>query len=201
MPYAVRWKDIRIGFTHDKPPNSQALVALNGTLVGLVVDPTQYVPGGGPRAAEAAAAAEAAGLPGLLAQAPPPQSGAHCVGLGIVSRVDVAEQQLFVLTPVPLEVLEQVNTLLKGTMEIPALMRSYDDATGVYASPLSRAHLRKVLGLSGVCRAQGGGGRDAVLSVRGARARGGRGRADEGAEQPGAQGQLSLLHGCCRYRV
>ena len=113
--------------------------------------------------------------------------------------MDVAEQQLFVLTPVPLEVLEQVNTLLKGTVEIPALMRSYDDATGVYAPPLSRAHLRKVLGLSGVCRAQGGGGRDAVLSVRGARARGGRGRADEGAEQPGAQGQLSLLDGWCRY--
>ena len=45
-------------------------------------------------------------------------------------------EQLFVLTPVPLEVLEQVNTLLKGTVEIPALMRSYDDATGVYASPL-----------------------------------------------------------------
>ena len=146
MPYAVRWKDIRIGFTHDKPPNSQALVALNGTLVGLVVDPTQYVPGGGPRAAEAAALAEAAGLPGLLAQAPPPRSGAHCVGLGIVSRVDVAEQQLFVLTPVPLEVLEQVNTLLKGTVEIPALMRSYDDATGVYAPPASMLVLSYVLG-------------------------------------------------------
>eukprot|EP01044_Picomonas_judraskeda_P027396 COSAG03_NODE_8690_length_779_cov_1.288235_1_plen_69_part_10 len=47
-PYAIRWCDVRIGFTHNRPPNSQAMVALNGSLVGLVIDRTQYVCGPGP---------------------------------------------------------------------------------------------------------------------------------------------------------
>lgn len=126
MPYAIRWCNVRIGFTHDRPPNSQALVALNGSLVALIIDPSQYMPGpgaapaaaapagaggGGGQAAlpppgqqavqQAAQAASAAGFPGILAQAPAATAGAHCVGLGIVSRIDPRTQEIFVVTPVP----------------------------------------------------------------------------------------------------
>ena len=130
-PYAIRWCDVRIGFTHDRPPNSQAMVALNGSLVGLVIDPTQYAPGPGPsqgtlqlRAPQqneravinsAAEQAYAQGLPGILAQppahcfgAPPSNSGGgrfptktHCVGLGLVSRIDPVSKHIFVITPIP----------------------------------------------------------------------------------------------------
>jgi hypothetical protein len=125
-PYAIRWCDVRIGFTHNRPPNSQALVALNGSLVGLVIDHTQYVPGPGPSRGTvqqnqrvmidaAAQEASARGFPGILAQPPPhcvdahpSNSGGarvpattHCVGLGIVSRIDPSTKQIFVITPIP----------------------------------------------------------------------------------------------------
>ena len=110
IPYAIRWANVRIGFSHDQPPNSQALVALNGSLVGLVIDQTQYMPGnaGGnvdPLVLQAAQAAQANGLPGILAAPPPPSSAngdsSHCVGLGIVSRIDPTTKQIFVITPTP----------------------------------------------------------------------------------------------------
>ena len=121
------------------------MVALNGSLVGLVIDRTQYVCGPGPSRGAAhphhnqqllieAAAEEATarGLPGILSQPPPhcflphaanppvralyfPLSHSfshtnmkspcaeqpHCVGLGIVSRIDPRTKEIFVITPLP----------------------------------------------------------------------------------------------------
>lgn len=133
-PYAIRWCDIRIGFTHNRPPNSQALIALNGSLVGLVIDQTQYVAGPSRRTVLpeqnqrvmiAAQEAEARGFPGILAQPPPhcfdahsSSSGStrvpattHCVGLGIVSRIDPATKQIFVITPIPHAAVRNAETL------------------------------------------------------------------------------------------
>lgn len=42
--------------------------------------------------------------------------------LGIVRNVDPTRQVLYVLTPLSLEVLQRVNTLLKGNLEIPAAL-------------------------------------------------------------------------------
>lgn len=40
--------------------------------------------------------------------------------IGIVRNIDPARKLLYVLTPLPLDRLQQVNVLLKGNIEIPA---------------------------------------------------------------------------------
>ena len=42
--------------------------------------------------------------------------------LGIVRNVDPTRQVLYILTPLSLEVIQRVNTLLKGNLEIPAAL-------------------------------------------------------------------------------
>ena len=42
--------------------------------------------------------------------------------VGIVRNIDPVEKLLFVLTPLGLDDLKQVNTLLKGNLEIPAAL-------------------------------------------------------------------------------
>ena len=42
--------------------------------------------------------------------------------VGIVRNIDPVEKLLFVLTPLGLKDLKQVNTLLKGNLEIPAAL-------------------------------------------------------------------------------
>lgn len=149
-PYAIRWCDVRIGFTHDRPPNSQALVALNGSLVGLVIDHTQYIPGPGlardiaisaqnQRAAVDAAAQQASayGFPGILGQAPAHCADAHssnlagatrfpapthCVGLGIVCRIDPTTKQIFVITPIPHAAVRHDENLLRAIHTAPCCM-------------------------------------------------------------------------------
>ena len=44
-----------------------------------------------------------------------------CVA-GIVRNVDPVRKVLYVLTPLPLDTLQRVNTLLKGNLEIPAAL-------------------------------------------------------------------------------
>jgi len=55
--------------------------------------------------------------------------------LGIVRNVDPIRQVLYVLTPLSLEALQRVNTLLKGNLEIPAaLLLSTKQVNGPYIS-------------------------------------------------------------------
>lgn len=42
--------------------------------------------------------------------------------IGIVRNIDPVNRLLYVLTPLSLDTLRQVNTLLKGNLEIPAAM-------------------------------------------------------------------------------
>ena len=42
IPYQVFWKDVRIQILYADVPNSQILYALNGSVVGLISDTTQY---------------------------------------------------------------------------------------------------------------------------------------------------------------
>ena len=70
-------------------------------------------------------------MPGILAQ--PPLSAAHCVGLGVVTSIDPARQILFVATPVPQSQLQHVNTLLKGQIDLPVLMRRDNARKAAYS--------------------------------------------------------------------
>ena len=45
-----------------------------------------------------------------------------CCFVGIVRNIDPVKRLLYVLTPQTLDSLRQVNTLLKGNLEIPAVM-------------------------------------------------------------------------------
>ena len=72
-PIPVGWSQLRLSFTHDRPPNSQALIALNGALVALAIDNLPYTPGPWESSRDFQAAATEAqklGLPGILATAP-----------------------------------------------------------------------------------------------------------------------------------
>jgi len=42
IPYQVFWKDVKIQILYADVPNSQILYALNGSIVGLISDTTQY---------------------------------------------------------------------------------------------------------------------------------------------------------------
>jgi hypothetical protein len=42
-----------------------------------------------------------------------------CLGLGIVRSIDTTTRMLYVLTPVPADVLKQANLLLKGSLRLP----------------------------------------------------------------------------------
>ncbi|KAG8458280.1 hypothetical protein KFE25_001572 [Diacronema lutheri] len=54
----------------------------------------------------------------LAVLAQPPR--VECVGLGIVRAVDVCKGELHILTPVPFDALQRVNTIVRGALQLPA---------------------------------------------------------------------------------
>ncbi|CAM9934425.1 unnamed protein product [Sphacelaria rigidula] len=111
-PRRVPWGTVRIRVMNGPVPPSLALYAINGTLVGLIAHP------GGE--SEAARYGLNAVEPGLVCLPETPLS--PCVGLGIVRSVDVERRVLYILTPEPLEVLKEVNVLVKGSLQLPMEM-------------------------------------------------------------------------------
>lgn len=88
-PYQVPMSSIKIRHLHCQVPNTEVLYSLNASIVGLAVNPEDL------------------------------QSLPVCVGLGIVRGVDVSRNLLYVITPVPQSILESVDLLLQGFIQIP----------------------------------------------------------------------------------
>eukprot|EP00164_Ancoracysta_twista_P019594 GFYU01034543.1.p1 GENE.GFYU01034543.1~~GFYU01034543.1.p1 ORF type:complete len:489 (-),score=115.43 GFYU01034543.1:153-1412(-) len=116
-PFVVPWANVKIRIANGIVPSCELLRALNGALVGLCHQPYQedasaptYQRGGGSLDSHADAAV--AGTSGSA-------NALECVGLGIVRTIDPVARTFYVVTPVPLSDLEQVNVLVKGTMDIP----------------------------------------------------------------------------------
>lgn len=108
-PRRVPWRTVKVSFTAGHVPPDLTLHAVNGSLVGLVSAPATPCElnddvGAGPE--------------GLRCLADTPL--APCLGLGLVRSVDVARQELYVLTPEPLDLLRRVKVLVKGMIQLPA---------------------------------------------------------------------------------
>jgi len=90
-PWKVSLDDIVIHVLHADLPAREALMAINGAVVGLLAAPA---PG------------EDRGL-------------AECVGLGLVRGIDAKNRYVYILTPVPGDKLKAVETLALGKLEFP----------------------------------------------------------------------------------
>ncbi|KAK1427165.1 hypothetical protein QVD17_15848 [Tagetes erecta] len=91
-PYEVSVSAVNIKHLHCEVPKAEIFYSLNASIVGLAVDSE----GSG-------------GLP-------------RCVGLGIVRGVDTMRRILYIITPVPQNVLEDVDVLLQGFIQIPTCL-------------------------------------------------------------------------------
>lgn len=121
VPYSVPWNQLAIHIMHTELPWDQILYSINASVVGLAEVSVDQMH----RREENNLA------PYYFVDNPV----VECHGLGIVRNVDPTRQVLYVLTPLSLEVLQQVNTLLKGNLEIPAaLLLSTKQVNGPYIS-------------------------------------------------------------------
>jgi polynucleotide 5'-hydroxyl-kinase GRC3/NOL9 len=137
-PYRVHWSQFRVLFLHDEVPFSQALYALNGTIVGLAID-SNHQP-----------SKDSESLHFL----PCNSSVEHnCVGLGFVRSIDPQTQTFYILTPIPTKLLEKVNLIIRGSIECPSAMfthgygrahvpyTTFMNAEGVGSVALKNRHL------------------------------------------------------------
>ncbi|XP_029199758.2 polynucleotide 5'-hydroxyl-kinase NOL9-like isoform X3 [Acropora millepora] len=121
VPYSVPWNQLAIHIMHTELPWDQILYSINASVVGLAEVSVDQMH----RREENNLA------PYYFVDNPV----VECHGLGIVRNVDPTRQVLYVLTPLSLEALLRVNTLLKGNLEIPAaLLLSTKQVNGPYIS-------------------------------------------------------------------
>ncbi|KAG6534504.1 polynucleotide 5'-hydroxyl-kinase NOL9-like [Zingiber officinale] len=93
-PYVVPFSKVKVIHLHCQVPSSEIFHSLNATIVGLAVS---------------------SDVPAKSKSKIPP-----CVGLGIVRAIDVIKGLLYVITPVPFCILQKVDLLLQGFIEIPS---------------------------------------------------------------------------------
>jgi polynucleotide 5'-hydroxyl-kinase GRC3/NOL9 len=103
-PYRVRWTDVAVHVCHEAVPNSQILYALNGSLVALCIARNHQM-----------FTTNATFAPRLLHK----DALIDCLGYGIVRSIDATDRSLYILTPVAPSVLETVNCLCRGAINIP----------------------------------------------------------------------------------
>ncbi|XP_076840173.1 polynucleotide 5'-hydroxyl-kinase NOL9 [Brachyhypopomus gauderio] len=108
-PYQVPHSAVALGVTHCEVAPNHIMYAANAGLVGLCCLGEKVVGRGGPV---------------LLSQTPVCQ----CVGLGVLRGVDMARGLYFLVTPVPPDVLRQVNCLLLGEITLPKILLTMQHA-------------------------------------------------------------------------
>ncbi|KAJ6672472.1 hypothetical protein OIU85_013779 [Salix viminalis] len=91
-PYQVPISSIKIRHLHSQVPHTEVFYSLNATIVGLAVSSKQ------------------------------PENIPWCVGLGIVRGIDTFKGLLYLISPVPLILLEKVDLLLQGFIHIPTCL-------------------------------------------------------------------------------
>lgn len=105
-PYRVPWACVHIQFQAHEIPPSQMLYGLNGSIVALVSDKTQYTKQEGSTPFN-----DLSLIPSQTSLAP---SRHNCVGLGIIRSIDITTGDFLLLTPVEPHLLSSVNLLIKG---------------------------------------------------------------------------------------
>ena len=109
VPYRVPWTQLRVRFMLHEVPPSMSMYALNGAVVGLCYDATKY------QLAAPKTLEEHRRYPLFLSSTPI----CECVGLGLIRAIDPDQCVYYIVTPLPLEQLARVNTILKGNVELP----------------------------------------------------------------------------------
>eukprot|EP00879_Flechtneria_rotunda_P025087 GHRR01026634.1.p1 GENE.GHRR01026634.1~~GHRR01026634.1.p1 ORF type:complete len:274 (-),score=92.87 GHRR01026634.1:95-916(-) len=102
IPYQVPVQDVQIHLLHAQVSQSELPTAINGSLVGLVCS--------------------AGGVQ---------KHPQHCLGIGLIRAIDARKELLYLLTELPEEQLQQVDTLVVGKLELPDKLQ----ATQQFASP------------------------------------------------------------------
>ena len=119
IPYAVPLSAISLKFLNTQVPFSQIFYALNGSIVGLIVDATQYHPH-----------SDSAGIEEVFCKIVPthtPLRQSNCLGLGLVRAIDLSNNTLYLSTPVPLSMMSRVSLLVRGSsaLECPVALLTH----------------------------------------------------------------------------
>eukprot|EP01052_Picozoa_sp_SAG31_P038832 SAG31_NODE_5262_length_2644_cov_2.043615_2_plen_459_part_00 len=122
QPVSARWADLRIAFSHEHVAYSEILVALNGSLVALCIDSTEYITAAAANGDSHGSLAAENGYPAFLAKVGAPLC--PCVGLGIVASVDPTARELHLLTTLDPRLLAHVNLLVRGQLNLPTIART-----------------------------------------------------------------------------
>lgn len=103
-PYEVPISSIKSRHLHCEVPNSEVFYSLNATIVGLAIS-----------------CADSQSLP-------------VCVGLGIVRGIDTLKNVIYLITPVPQNILAGVDLLLQGYIQIPTGLLQVQGCISPYMS-------------------------------------------------------------------
>lgn len=119
--YAVPWSSLRLHLLDCDVPPSQIMYVLNGAIVALLVDYTEY-----DNVNEAAAVTGGDDaiqvdptMPTFLLEAPSPMNS-RAVGVGLITNINMQDRCYYISTTVSASELAQVNTIVKGSIELPA---------------------------------------------------------------------------------
>lgn len=119
IPHCVSWENVSICIVHTTVAKEDVLRAINGSLVGLIVsgikinNRTNDVNFNNDRYITPPNVISNMSIR-LGATRPSP-----CVGLGIVRSIDPSNGRIYILTPIPLHVLKDVDLLLMGDIGTP----------------------------------------------------------------------------------
>ncbi|KAL5013572.1 hypothetical protein ScPMuIL_007842 [Solemya velum] len=138
-PYTVSWDCVAVNVCHSHIPDSQILLALNASVVALcranmskiMQDPSVVHQDTDGR------------LPRILRKTPL----CRCLGFGIIRGIDTEKKLFYISTPMSLNTLQQVNTLVRGAINLPeqVLLRQECSSEVPYVS--SRSKRRSVGGI------------------------------------------------------
>lgn len=122
IPYAIPWADVTIKFLMHSVPPSQALYALNGSVVALCHDSATYKMGDSP-----------------IHIIPREHDNlCECLGLGLIRSIDTSKRIFFITTPLDPSYFAHVNCIVKaaseGGIDLPASFRSSNKLLKPYLS-------------------------------------------------------------------
>jgi polynucleotide 5'-hydroxyl-kinase GRC3/NOL9 len=128
LPYRIGFHKMYVHAVHASTlPDEEVLATINGSIVGLCcVDELTVA---------AATTVTATARPRMLRGATPI---APCRGLGIVRSIDSHKRLLYVITPIPLASLRDVNLLMRGNIQLPSellLSRNFSETPPYHCAP------------------------------------------------------------------
>ncbi|KAL3748319.1 hypothetical protein ACJRO7_009538 [Eucalyptus globulus] len=103
-PYEVPISAIKIKHLHCQVPSTDVFYSLNASIVGLAISSNE------------------------------PDDLPSSVGLGIVRGIDLLKGSIYVITPVPLKMLEKVDLFLQGFIQIPTSLLQVQGCMSPYMS-------------------------------------------------------------------